>query len=69
MIDKNKLIFPKYPQLSKPKATVARNRKTPSGDLMEKKKTWENPGSVGGQFSSGVYELETGFNCKIKNII
>ncbi|CAM4606925.1 unnamed protein product [Leuciscus chuanchicus] len=30
------------------------------GDLMEKKKPWENPGSVGGQFSSGIYELEAG---------
>jgi len=36
--------------------------KTPSDDPMEKKKKpWENPGLVRGQFSSGVYELEAKF--------
>jgi len=30
-----------------------------------KKKPWENPGSVGGQFSSGVYELEAKFTVTV----
>jgi len=49
-----KLLNIKCPQLSKPKAkvTVARNQN--SHQVIEwRKKPWENPGSVGGQFSSG----------------
>ncbi len=41
----------KCPQLSKPEATAARIQNS-IGDRMEKK-SWEKPGSVGGQFSSG----------------
>jgi len=40
--------------------------KTPSDDPMEKKKPWENPGSVGGQFSSDVYELEAIFSVTVR---
>jgi len=41
--------------------------KLPSGDPMEeKKKPWENPGSGGGQFSSGIYELETRFTVTVR---
>jgi len=35
--------------------------------MEKKKKPWENPGSIGGQFSSGVYELEAGFTVSICN--
>jgi len=47
---------------------VARNRKTPSEDPMEKKKKkpWKNPSSVGGQFSSGVCELEAKFTVTVR---
>jgi len=31
-----------------------------------KKKPWENPGSIGGQFSSGVYELEAKFTVTVR---
>jgi len=30
------------------------------------KKTMENPGSVGGQISSGVYKLEAGFTVTVR---
>jgi len=34
--------------------------------MEKKKKHWENPDLVGGQFFSGIYELEARFNCKIQ---
>jgi len=42
--------------------------KTPSDHPMEKKKPWENPGSVGVyvMFSSGVYELEAKFTVTVR---
>ncbi len=41
----------KCPQLSKPEATAARNQNSLCVSL--RKKPWEKPDSVGGQFSSG----------------